>query len=65
MNVLDTVMSYSKIVFLAIKPQYFPIIVSKLCKETLGLHLDILISIMAGITLESLNDVRNLYYYPL
>lgn len=60
-------MSYSKIVFLAIKPQYFPIIVSKLCKETLalGLHLDILISIMAGITLESLIDVRNLYYYPL
>lgn len=36
-------------------------IVSKLCKETFGLHLDILISIMAGITLESLNDVSHPY----
>lgn len=52
-------MSQSKIIFLAFKPQYFPTVMTKLCKETFGLHLDILISIMAGITLDTLNDVSH------
>jgi pyrroline-5-carboxylate reductase len=50
----------SKIVFLAIKPQYFFKVASGLSVSTLGLPLNILISIMAGIPLGALQEVSHL-----
>jgi len=48
----------TKIVFLATKPQYFPKVVSELFTTVFG-SLNILISIMAGIPLNVLQEVRN------
>lgn len=48
----------SKIVFLATKPQYFPNVVPELSINTKELPLTIVISIMAGISLKTLKEVR-------
>lgn len=53
----NVVFCNSKIVFLATKPQYMNEVVSKLYKNTLGLPLKIIISIMAGITLSTLQEI--------
>lgn len=60
--VLDAVFCNCKIVFLATKPQYFPKVVSELHTESPGLPLNILISIMAGITLSELQGVSQSIY---
>lgn len=54
----DHVYCNSKIVFLATKPQYFSNVVKELYTNTIGLPLNILISIMAGIPLSTLQEVR-------
>jgi len=54
----DAVFCNTKIVFLATKPQYFPKVVSELFTTVFG-SLNILISIMAGIPLNILQEVRN------
>lgn len=59
---LDAVFCNCKIVFLATKPQYFPKVLSELHTDTNGLPLNILISIMAGITLNELQGVSQPIY---
>ncbi|XP_015364742.1 PREDICTED: pyrroline-5-carboxylate reductase [Diuraphis noxia] len=54
----NAVFCNTKIVFLATKPQYFPKVVSELFTTTLG-SLQILISIMAGIPLNKLQEAFN------
>lgn len=67
MHFSDAVFCNTKIVFLATKPQYVTEVVSKLYTNTLGLPLNILISIMAGIPLIALQQVRcwkiNVHYH--
>ncbi|VVC31455.1 Pyrroline-5-carboxylate reductase, catalytic, N-terminal,NAD(P)-binding domain,Pyrroline-5-carboxylate [Cinara cedri] len=56
----NAVFCCSKIVILATKPQYFQKVVSGLFTKTIGLPLNILISIMAGITLSTLHEMFDL-----
>lgn len=56
---IDVVFCNCKVVFLATKPQYFPKVVAELYTGTIGLPLNILISVMAGISLDTLQKVRN------